>query len=72
MAASCSASCPQPILYLQQRVACRYCFVARQQARPPDEYKLYERDVLGTGLQAELVMVSACRSPGAKAYSGEG
>ncbi len=35
-------------------------------------YKLYARDVAGLPLRAELVTISACKSAGAKAYSGEG
>jgi CHAT domain-containing protein/tetratricopeptide (TPR) repeat protein len=34
--------------------------------------KLYARDVANAALQAELVTVSACRSAGERAYSGEG
>jgi CHAT domain-containing protein len=34
--------------------------------------KLYARDVAATELSAELVTVSACRSAGERAYSGEG
>jgi CHAT domain-containing protein len=37
-----------------------------------DAYKLYARDVAGVPLRAELVTVSACRSAGERAYSGEG
>jgi CHAT domain-containing protein len=37
-----------------------------------DSYKLYARDVAGVPLDADLVTLSACRSAGAKAYSGEG
>jgi CHAT domain-containing protein len=37
-----------------------------------DSYKLYARDVAEERLQAELVTVSACRSAGEHAYSGEG
>jgi len=35
-------------------------------------YKLYARDVAGVPLHADLVTLSACRSAGANAYSGEG
>jgi CHAT domain-containing protein len=35
-------------------------------------YKLYARDVAARPLTAELVTVSACRSAGERAYSGEG
>jgi CHAT domain-containing protein len=35
-------------------------------------YKLYARDVAARPLHAELVTVSACRSAGDRAYSGEG
>jgi len=35
-------------------------------------YKLYARDVATMPLRAELVTVSACRSAGERAYSGEG
>ncbi len=37
-----------------------------------DNFKLYARDVIGIPLQADLVTVSACRSAGARSYSGEG
>ncbi len=36
------------------------------------DYKLYARDVAAMPLSAELVTVSACRSAGERAYSGEG
>jgi CHAT domain-containing protein len=39
---------------------------------PQDAFKLYARDVAEVGLRAELVTVSACRSAGEHAYSGEG
>jgi CHAT domain-containing protein len=39
---------------------------------PDDRYKLYARDVADQRLNAELVTVSACRSAGERAYSGEG
>jgi len=41
-------------------------------SRKGDGYKLYARDVAATPLRAELVTISACRSAGARAYSGEG
>jgi CHAT domain-containing protein/tetratricopeptide (TPR) repeat protein len=41
-------------------------------AGPPGESKLYARDVAGDALDADLVTVSACRSAGERAYSGEG
>jgi CHAT domain-containing protein/tetratricopeptide (TPR) repeat protein len=37
-----------------------------------DAYKLYARDVAEMPLRATLVTVSACRSAGERAYSGEG
>jgi CHAT domain-containing protein len=37
-----------------------------------DKFKLYARDVIDIPLRAELVTVSACRSAGARSYSGEG
>ena len=39
---------------------------------PNDRYKLYARDVAALRLNAELVTVSACRSAGDHAYSGDG
>jgi CHAT domain-containing protein/tetratricopeptide (TPR) repeat protein len=36
------------------------------------QYKLYARDVAELPLRAELVTISACRSAGERAYSGEG
>ena len=36
------------------------------------KYKLYARDVADLRLEPELVTISACRSAGSKAYSGEG
>ena len=39
---------------------------------PTTAYKLYARDVAEMPLHAELVTVSACRSAGERAYSGEG
>jgi CHAT domain-containing protein/tetratricopeptide (TPR) repeat protein len=41
-------------------------------AGPDHAYKLYARDVAEMPLRAELVTVSACRSAGERAYSGEG
>jgi CHAT domain-containing protein/tetratricopeptide (TPR) repeat protein len=41
-------------------------------AGPEDAFKLYARDVADQPLRAELVTVSACRSAGEHAYSGEG
>jgi CHAT domain-containing protein len=39
---------------------------------PEHAFKLYARDVADVPLHAELVTVSACRSAGERAYSGEG
>jgi CHAT domain-containing protein len=39
---------------------------------PQDRFKLYARDVALNRLHAELVTVSACRSAGDHAYSGDG
>jgi CHAT domain-containing protein len=39
---------------------------------PDSAYKLYARDVAEMSLTADLVTVSACRSAGNRAYSGEG
>src|SRR6202008_2632300 len=39
---------------------------------PDLSFKLYARDVAAQPLEAELVTVSACRSAGERAYSGEG
>ena len=39
---------------------------------PRDTFKLYARDVADRPLNADLVTVSACRSAGERAYSGEG
>jgi CHAT domain-containing protein len=39
---------------------------------PPDRFRLTARDVAEQKLNAELVTVSACRSAGERAYSGEG
>jgi len=36
------------------------------------QYKLYARDVMDLSLRSRLVTVSACRSAGARTYSGEG
>ena len=41
-------------------------------AGPESAYKLYARDVAEHPLHAELVTVSACKSAGERAYSGEG
>jgi CHAT domain-containing protein len=41
-------------------------------AGPESAFKLYARDVADLPLRAELVTVSACRSAGEHAYSGEG
>jgi CHAT domain-containing protein/Flp pilus assembly protein TadD len=41
-------------------------------AGPDRAYKLYARDVATMPLRAELVTVSACRSAGERAYTGEG
>ena len=41
-------------------------------AGPDNAYKLYARDVAALPLAAQLVTISACRSAGEKAYSGEG
>ncbi|HUJ22933.1 MAG TPA: CHAT domain-containing tetratricopeptide repeat protein [Bryobacteraceae bacterium] len=37
-----------------------------------NKYKLYASEVAGLKLNADLVTISACRSAGSKAYSGEG
>lgn len=37
-----------------------------------DNFKLYARNIMSIPLQAELVTISACRSAGARSYSGEG
>jgi CHAT domain-containing protein len=39
---------------------------------PDDRFKLYARDVAALRLDADLVTVSACRSAGDRAYSGDG
>jgi len=39
---------------------------------PDHQFKLYARDVAEQKLHADLVTVSACRSAGERAYSGEG
>lgn len=41
-------------------------------SRRGDTYKLHARDVLEHPLSAHLVTISACRSAGARTYSGEG
>lgn len=41
-------------------------------SRQGDIFKLYARDVAAVPLKADLVTISACKSAGAKAYSGEG
>ncbi len=41
-------------------------------SRHGDSFKLYARDVARIPLRAEMVTVSACRSAGARSYSGEG
>jgi CHAT domain-containing protein len=41
-------------------------------SRANGTYKLYTRDISAAKLRADLVTVSACRSAGARAYSGEG
>ncbi len=41
-------------------------------SRQGDAYRLYAREVLAQPLQARLVTISACRSAGARNYSGEG
>ncbi|MBI4876478.1 MAG: CHAT domain-containing protein [Acidobacteria bacterium] len=41
-------------------------------ARGGEESKLYAREIASLPLNAELVTLSACRSAGARAYSGEG
>jgi CHAT domain-containing protein len=41
-------------------------------AGPENAFKLYARDVADHPLRADLVTVSACRSAGEHAYSGEG
>jgi len=37
-----------------------------------DNFKLYARNIMAIPLQADLVTISACRSAGARSYSGEG
>ncbi len=37
-----------------------------------DNFKLYARNIIDTPLHADLVTISACRSAGARSYSGEG
>jgi CHAT domain-containing protein len=41
-------------------------------SRGPDGFKLFARAVADIPLNAELVMLSACRTSGARAYAGEG
>ncbi len=41
-------------------------------ARGGEESKLYARDLAAMSLNADLVTLSACRTAGARAYSGEG
>ncbi|MFN7995094.1 MAG: CHAT domain-containing protein [Bryobacteraceae bacterium] len=41
-------------------------------SRRGENFKLYARDVASLPLEARLVTISACKSAGAKAYSGEG
>lgn len=41
-------------------------------SRDGENFKLYARNVIETPLRAELVTISACRSAGARSYSGEG
>lgn len=41
-------------------------------SRKGEAYKLYAREVIGLPLRARLVTISACRSAGARTYSGEG
>jgi CHAT domain-containing protein/tetratricopeptide (TPR) repeat protein len=37
-----------------------------------EDFKLYARNIMSVPLQADLVTISACRSAGARSYSGEG
>lgn len=37
-----------------------------------DSYRVYAREFLGMRMQADLVVLSACRSAGSRTYSGEG
>jgi CHAT domain-containing protein len=46
--------------------------LSRQGSRDESGYELSARDVMNVPLRAELVTLSACRSAGARAYSGEG
>lgn len=39
---------------------------------PPEQCKLFARDVMAVPLTAELVTISACQNAGAKTYAGEG
>ena len=41
-------------------------------SRDGDNFKLYAKDILALPLHADLVTISACRSAGARSYSGEG
>jgi CHAT domain-containing protein len=41
-------------------------------SRDGENFKLYARNVIETPLRADLVTISACRSAGARSYSGEG
>ncbi|HET8549420.1 MAG TPA: CHAT domain-containing protein, partial [Bryobacteraceae bacterium] len=41
-------------------------------SRENNAYKLYVRDIAAARLRADLVTISACRSAGARAFSGEG
>jgi CHAT domain-containing protein len=41
-------------------------------SRSTEGFKLYARDILKSPLRTDLVTISACRSAGDKAYSGEG
>ena len=41
-------------------------------SKKSDSYKLYARDVAALPLLASVVTISACKSAGARAYSGEG
>ena len=41
-------------------------------SREGENFKLYARNILTVRLAAELVTISACRSAGARSYSGEG
>jgi CHAT domain-containing protein len=41
-------------------------------SRDGDNFKLYARNIIPIHLRADLVTISACRSAGARSYSGEG